>query len=233
MAAKKNTKKAAVNVNAAIILPYPQTLTGVVDEVTDNVLVMTVKRHRSKKYDKTIVPRTQIAGIFTPASISSLAELVGEEVTVTKMPDHGVYDAFKGDFLSVDEYVGATSEEGTFLGNPALVEISGEDEEALENAKKEKKNAKKDKEKDDKGGKKKPGRPPKKKVEEEEEEEEEDSDDDDDDDDEDGLTADDIMGMNKKQLRALIKENEMEVNPSDFDDEEDLKEAIIDELGLE
>lgn len=46
------------------------------------------------------------------------------------------------------------------------------------------------------------------------------------------ISADDILKMKRKALISLISENDISVDPDDFDDTDDLKAAVIDELGL-
>ena len=46
------------------------------------------------------------------------------------------------------------------------------------------------------------------------------------------ITADDINGMKRKPLLKLIEDNEIDVDPDDFDDTDDLKAAVLDSLGL-
>ena len=53
-------------------------------------------------------------------------------------------------------------------------------------------------------------------------------------DDSDGdYTEDEIREMSKKELRSLIKEEDLDINPKDFDDLEDLQDEVIDELELD
>ena len=47
------------------------------------------------------------------------------------------------------------------------------------------------------------------------------------------ITIDDIEGMTKRELRKLIKDEGLDLNPRDYDDLDDLKDDIIDELGLD
>ncbi len=46
------------------------------------------------------------------------------------------------------------------------------------------------------------------------------------------VTADDINKMKRKALLSLIEENGLDTDPDDHDETDDLKAAIIDELGL-
>ena len=46
------------------------------------------------------------------------------------------------------------------------------------------------------------------------------------------ITADDINKMKRKALLSLIEENGLDTDPDDHDETDDLKAAIIDELGL-
>lgn len=67
-----------------------------------------------------------------------------------------------------------------------------------------------------------------------EEWEPEDSDDSDGDDDgDDEITEDYVNGLSEKQCKKLIKEKELDVDPDDADDVEELREMIIDDLGLD
>lgn len=51
--------------------------------------------------------------------------------------------------------------------------------------------------------------------------------------DEPDITADDIDDMSKRELRKLIKEEDLDVKPKDYDDLDDMKDAVIEELGLD
>lgn len=46
-------------------------------------------------------------------------------------------------------------------------------------------------------------------------------------------TADDIDAMSLRQLKRLIKDEDLDIDPKDFDDDDDLRDEIIDFLGLE
>lgn len=46
------------------------------------------------------------------------------------------------------------------------------------------------------------------------------------------ITADDINKMKRKAVVSLIEENGLDTDPDDHDDTDDLKAAVIDELGL-
>lgn len=47
------------------------------------------------------------------------------------------------------------------------------------------------------------------------------------------VTYDSIMEMKRKELKTLIKDNDLETDPDDFEDDEDLKEAVCAELDLQ
>jgi hypothetical protein len=47
-----------------------------------------------------------------------------------------------------------------------------------------------------------------------------------------GLTEKKINKMKKSQLRQVIEDEELDIDPDDFDDREELAEEVIDELGL-
>jgi hypothetical protein len=46
------------------------------------------------------------------------------------------------------------------------------------------------------------------------------------------ITTDDIDNMNKRQLKRLIKDENLDIDPRDFDDEDELRDEIVSELGL-
>lgn len=52
-------------------------------------------------------------------------------------------------------------------------------------------------------------------------------------DDEEGITAKDIRDMKKKKLIKLIEEEDLDIDPDDFDDLEELQDEIIEEMDLE
>lgn len=75
----------------------------------------------------------------------------------------------------------------------------------------------------------KSGKGKKEEPEEEEEEEEENEEEN-----EDELTADDLMQMDEEELADLIEEQELDVDPEEFEDDvEGLRQAIADELEIE
>jgi len=75
--------------------------------------------------------------------------------------------------------------------------------------------------------------------EEDEDEDEEDQDEDEDEEDEDedeedqDLTWKDIKKMKSKELKALIKENKLDVDPDDADDLKDLRQMVAEEMGID
>ena len=69
---------------------------------------------------------------------------------------------------------------------------------------------------------------------EDEDEEDEDSDEDSDEDEEDGVTPEDLAGMDFEALEDLCDDKELETDPDEFDEEdvEKLRKAVAKELGI-
>ena len=68
---------------------------------------------------------------------------------------------------------------------------------------------------------------------EEEEEDEDEDEEDDEDEEEDDITSDAINKMTKKEIKAFIKDEELEIDYDDYESLDEVKEAIIEELDLE
>ena len=67
----------------------------------------------------------------------------------------------------------------------------------------------------------------------ESEEDEEEDEEDDEDEEEDDITSDAINKMTKKEIKAFIKDEELEIDYDDYESLDEVKEAIIEELDLE
>lgn len=209
--AKKKSKKDVENVGMVSYMDnFPQQFTGEVVDVTEDAITLRTRRHGKRQHYLKTILRENIAMIQCDP-IDSIDELASvNKATIYTRTAPGVYAEQKGTIVLEEDFVMATGEKSTILvaNDLASIELF---EEKPEKEKKEKK-GKKGKKEDKKGKKGKKGKKAKEEP---------------------SYSLDDLKKMKHKALLNLIEEDDLEVDPEDYEDDEELRTAIAEALGLD
>lgn len=226
-------KKGADEMEGSLVLgrvPYMEELSGTVVAVDADArtLDFQYKKPRSKKHlVRKDISWEIVASLYVEGDVSSFAEAEGCEGVIRLRPTVQDVDEASGALRKFEGFSAVFNGEGTFIVASDLATSEGEVEGEEKPAKKKEK---KDKKADKKAGKK--GKKEDKKAGKKKKDEDEDDEDDDEDEGEE-VTAATLNAMKMKELKKFIKEEELDINPAEYDGVDELREAVAEELDID